>query len=823
MGQTKLGETTPRVTKNRINDLKREYHGSRDNLDEVRHIEGFPVGEDEDIHRLSEPPYYTAYPNPHIKKFIERFGKPYDETTDNYHKEPFVGDISEGKNDPIYNVHSYHTKVPHQAIAKFIEHYTGPGDIIFDGFCGTGMTGIAAQLTERYSILMDLSPLATFLAKSYNLTSNYREINDRAQKALKRTFSELSWIYETQHVPNIGGKVKYRVWSDIYRCPYCEFEYVYWDLAAKEDQLLKAYKCPGCGAEIDAISSKKVLNDEGTQRQILVLVNYRIKRGRFSKKPTDLDVNIIRRAEQIEIPYWYPRYKYMFLGSRWGDSWRAGIHQGMTRVDQFYSKPTLLCLATAYHWFKDEKLLSIFISALPKLTKMNRFMRHHKSRALVGPMSGTLYVSQLFVENNVLDHLEYRLKKIKVLDFNHFPTIISTQSATDLRNIQSDSIDYIFTDPPFGDNIMYSELNFICEAWLKVFTAAPYDTVINKSQNKTESEYRKMMRRIFREFYRILKPNRWITVEFHNSRASVWNCIQESISQAGFIVAQVAVLDKQKGTIKQVNYPGTVKNDLVINAYKPRESFTKAFLEKAGYGLENEFLKQHLERLPIDQNIERTEQMLYSKMLAYYIQHGYEINMNAKEFYSMLREHFQEGDGYWFLDNQVDIYKEKKRRQDLKSIQATLFVSDERSAIQWLNWLLSEPKGYDEIYPEFVKVLTTTPDKIPELKELLRENFMSMDGKYRRPQALEKEEIEERRNQRLLREFENYLEKAVSGRKLESVRKEALLAGFILCYQQKRFQDILTVAKRIPKQIIESSTEIYDLIDVAETKIGDMK
>jgi hypothetical protein len=107
--------------------------------------EGFPIGADEDILSLSDPPYYTACPNPFIEDFIRLYGKPYDEKQDKYSREPFAADISEGKNDPIYNAHSYHTKVPHKAIMRYILHYTEPGDIVFDGFCGTGMTGVAAQ------------------------------------------------------------------------------------------------------------------------------------------------------------------------------------------------------------------------------------------------------------------------------------------------------------------------------------------------------------------------------------------------------------------------------------------------------------------------------------------------------------------------------------------------------------------------------------------------------------------------------------------------------------------------------------------------------
>ena len=101
---------------------------------EFRKIEGFPIGTDEDILKLSDPPYYTACPNPWIADFIAEWEaqKPEKPEGFTYHREPFAADVSEGKNDPIYNAHSYHTKVPHKAIMRYILHYTEPGDIVFD-------------------------------------------------------------------------------------------------------------------------------------------------------------------------------------------------------------------------------------------------------------------------------------------------------------------------------------------------------------------------------------------------------------------------------------------------------------------------------------------------------------------------------------------------------------------------------------------------------------------------------------------------------------------------------------------------------------------
>src|SRR5690606_28510526 len=84
-----------------------------------RKAEGFPVGTDEAILAMSDPPYYTACPNPWLADFVAHHGKPY-VPSESYSREPFVADVSEGKNDPIYNAHSYHTKVPHKAIMRYL-------------------------------------------------------------------------------------------------------------------------------------------------------------------------------------------------------------------------------------------------------------------------------------------------------------------------------------------------------------------------------------------------------------------------------------------------------------------------------------------------------------------------------------------------------------------------------------------------------------------------------------------------------------------------------------------------------------------------------
>ena len=122
---------------------------------QYRSIPGFPIGTDEDILCLSDPPYYTACPNPFLRDFVRHHGKECDPQT-KYSREPFAADVSEGKNNPIYNAHSYHTKVPHKAIMRYVLHYTEPGDLVFDGFCGTGMAGVATRLCADRSAIAAL-------------------------------------------------------------------------------------------------------------------------------------------------------------------------------------------------------------------------------------------------------------------------------------------------------------------------------------------------------------------------------------------------------------------------------------------------------------------------------------------------------------------------------------------------------------------------------------------------------------------------------------------------------------------------------------------
>lgn len=145
---------------------------------------------------------------------------------------------------------------------------------------------------------------------------------------------------------------------------------------------------------------------------------------------------------------------------------------------------------------------------------------------------------------------------------------ISTQSSTDLRQIPSESIDFVFTDPPYGSNINYSEMNFIWESWLGRFTDIRQEAIINNVQHKGVGEYEDLVTSIFGEAYRVLKPDGYACVSFHNSSSQVWSAILSALVRSGFVVRDTQLFDRRHGTFKQFVSSDAVGYDLILHCKK---------------------------------------------------------------------------------------------------------------------------------------------------------------------------------------------------------------------------------------------------------------
>jgi DNA modification methylase/rubredoxin len=818
------------------------------------------------------------------RQIREKLGLP-DDAENHYHREPFAADVSEGKNDPIYNAHSYHTKVPHKAIMRYILHYTEPGDIVLDGFCGTGMTGVAAQLCGdkktveslgyrvddqgiiwegdkpisrlggRKAVLIDLSPAATFIAYNYNTPADARAFEREARRILREVEQECGWMYETWHphcdAPDrVKGKINYTVWSDVFLCPQCGAEMVFWDVAVDHEngQIRDDWHCPGCDALLSKSPRKgsRALRVERAfetkydraigqtvrqAKQVPVRINYSVGKKRYEKRPDAADLALLEKIENSDIPYLFPTYRMPD-----GDESRRNDEIGLTHVHHFYTRRNLWALAAIFSRIKrfyDKRIYNFlalwFTSQLINISILNRF-RPNVSFPY-NPLSGTLYVSSQVSEADPFSSYCNRIKRISyaLIEINNFSVSGFISQTNDSSKVlaSATSIDYIFVDPPFGANLMYSELNFLWEAWLGVFTNNAPEAVINKAQRKGLPEYQALMEACFREFYRVLKPGRWMTVEFHNSQNAVWNAIQEALLRAGFVIADVRTLDKQQGTFKQVTTTSAVKQDLIISAYKPTAVFEQQFALKAGT-VEGawEFVRHHLAKLPVvvwregllEPIAERQPYLLFDRMVAFHIQRGLSVPLSAAEFYEGLKHHFIERDSMIFLPEQVPEY-DRARLQAQGVAQLTWIVSDEKSAIQWLRQQLDPhlggyPQTYQEIQPKFLKQLHQVRyEALPELADLLEQNFLQDEaGRWFVPDPAKASDLEALRQKVLLREFKSYLE---SNKRLRQFRLEAVRAGFAEAYRRRDWATIRKVAERLPEQALQEDSVLLMYYDAA--------
>ena len=143
------------------------------------------------------------------------------------------------------------------------------------------------------------------------------------------------------------------------------------------------------------------------------------------------------------------------------------------------------------------------------------------------------------------------------------------------------SIDYVFTDPPFGSNIYYADCNLIWESWLGQLTEPEQEAVVNRALKvenggKTLKAYADLIAASMTEVSRVLKPEGWATVVFHNTNSDVWQALRDAAEGAGFEFHQAASLDRGQQSHK--GYKGRSESedvahfDVVLNLRKRRTS-----------------------------------------------------------------------------------------------------------------------------------------------------------------------------------------------------------------------------------------------------------
>ena len=502
----------------------------------------------------------------------------------------------------IYNAFSYPTKISAESVALFIACHTNPGDHVLDVFGGSGTTGIAALLCERPTKRMlalaaerglkpiwgarratvyELSEIGTLLARVMTAAPDPAAFTAAATRLLDAAGQLEPSLYAAEGPDGQAGTVRQIIWSDVVECPACGVETTYAETRVRYHPLRfgDTFTCV-CGHTGSPDDWPRVLGDvfdpwtgEATKRRRRVpwKVYGTSSTGNWSRSAAVADsaseIDSLSRALPASAP---------IKTLQWGDLHRSGYHQGMTHLHHLYTARNFRALAALWQLIDDQpeelrealRLLVLSYNAAHS-TLMTRVVlkKHSTDFVMTGAQTGVMYVSGLPVEKNVFIGVQRKIATFAAaFELMHgLPrqaTIVTGSSAN--LHLADESVDYVFTDPPFGAYIPYSEINQLNELWLGQTTETGDEAIISPAQGKGIDEYQALLTSVFSEVARVMTPSADATLVFHSSQASVWRALAASLTDAGLTVTAASILDKTQASFKQVNGHVAVSGDPLL-------------------------------------------------------------------------------------------------------------------------------------------------------------------------------------------------------------------------------------------------------------------
>jgi len=538
--------------------------------------------------------YSGDKPNPDLRPFVDAHleSRPFDPDSDAYQVPEFTRSIRTNKNSHIYSMHAYHLgKKPVDAIEAYIRHYTERGDLVLDPFCGSGGTALAALMNGRKAVAIDASPAATFITRFYLSRCDPDDLERRFSSLCAKVAVEMEYLYRTTcHRCGSPGTIHYLIYSNVYECPECGRHTTYFEAA-----LRRPAACPACGTAITPYL--------GTRGSEPVAVNFTCS-GRCIPKRTlrsvlgsreerlafqRIDLARIAEIDKEPVAYPYPQQFMMNVHDSavpWGDEWRPS--RNFRRVADLFTVRNLRALGAFMQAAgRDEDLRAVITSGM---FAVSRKAQHLSGGG--GYIPGNWALPPMSKQRNVLESLTTVFRRIVKAKrtLNKWVVTqdarISTQSAVSLSEIPSGSVDYIFTDPPYGGAVQYGELNFVWESWLGLNTDwHHHEIIVNNTRNRSLEDWAGMMFQAISECFRVLKPGRWLSLCYHDGSSLTWRHVQDIMSRAGFVTQdsnEATVIDTGSNTYNQRVADKLVKRDLVINFRKPEKYESRNAAYEAG-------------------------------------------------------------------------------------------------------------------------------------------------------------------------------------------------------------------------------------------------
>lgn len=579
----------------------------------------------------------------------------------------FSKPLPSSRTGAFYNTFPYPTKISPEAIAIYIACATNPGDTVLDSFAGSGSTGIAAILCEhptkqmmslaeqmgvtptwgkRNAVLYEIGTYASFAMRTLLSGIEAAEFAQAVDSFISKAEKLIGQVYAVRDINGKNGYTRYVIWTEVLTCPQCHREVSYFDYGTSRNPVKfnDTITCPHCGtthavADMSFATEKyydRILKKELLRKKRIPAWIYGTTEGKnWDRKATKEDYDSFKLLEEeIDISS-DPQI------INWGELHRAGYHFGIDYLHQFYTSRNYAVMLKLWHLAetypeRTENALKLLLLSYNSThcTLMTRVVAKKNSRdfVLTGAQSGVLYISKLPVEKNILLGLKRKAKPFidayTILENCTGKVRVHNLSSTHMVE-ENNSIDFVFTDPPFGDFIPYAEVNQINELWLQEQTNRTDEVIISDSQNKSLSAYQAMMTAVFTEINRVLKPDHYAAVVFHAAKAKVWEAFRGAVISSGLSFISSSILDKKQASFKQIVSDTSVQGDpmfLLQERALPQKNMI------SGKQILDTIIREHM----LDGEFD--ERRCYSLYISKCIEDGIEKTMDAKNVYNYFQK-----------------------------------------------------------------------------------------------------------------------------------------------------------------------------------------
>ena len=526
-------------------------------------------------------------------------------------------------NTSMYNMVRFWGRKPQNLVRSYIEQYTDEGETVLDPFSGSGVTALEALRANRRGIYNDLNPLFRHIART---TAVHVEL-DELEAGFDTVMENLR--YRRHRVGSADGDAQRSFWW-LYEttCRNCGYEQartlettatrVY---SPSQDQVSEPMTGDGTldtlATEIydqlrdagrlshDALVERIDLDEFGNARksEITRAINQRLFENGYIRIEEDVpnelkyacpecdasgtvplddrDETKLERMSELSPPYCYPDNELVYPNGQEFYTCRPGTE----RVDKLFTDRNLIALSILRHEIRRleeqdfsravvDALLLTFVAILEHVSRMQRPNKKGwaAKNYVIHPENLELNVAHAFRNrfSTVLDGMREANRELNrgepVGDRGQFVQ----GDARDLP-IGDQSVQYVFTDPEYGDAVQYFELSYMANSWLDSSVNWEDEIVVNPRQEKSRERYEEMLTAAFEEVFRVLESGGYLTVTFHSSELRYWNSLMYAIQQAGFEYVDAVYQVPAQEYTNWINRrkPGTMNGDIYITFQRP--------------------------------------------------------------------------------------------------------------------------------------------------------------------------------------------------------------------------------------------------------------